>query len=215
KYYTCNRQGTYKKSNDDNSGAVQRTVQKKSKKIGFPATLKVTCFKNDPDNVVIKHNGEHNHAVGSLDNLRHLPLSSSVREKMEQILRKGYARRDTRISIQRSLLEEVSIGSFVHRDQLISAHEVYNISKRIGMEVYKKAEDQLEIIKLYFGFGFVSPWQKELLLAAENICLDATYKTTNIKNGVLHSIVVRHPLTGTGCPVAFFFTTHQSMWSLS
>ncbi|KAI8986547.1 hypothetical protein BDB01DRAFT_834520 [Pilobolus umbonatus] len=140
KYYACNRHGTFKKAN--NSGAVQRPVQKKSKKIGCPATLKVTCFKNDPDNVVIKHNGEHNHAVGSPDDLQHLPLSSSVRGMIEESLREGYTRRDTLINIQRSLLEEVNNASFVHRDQSISAEEVYNISRRAEMEFIKKAEDQ-------------------------------------------------------------------------
>ncbi|KAI8986983.1 hypothetical protein BDB01DRAFT_702340, partial [Pilobolus umbonatus] len=94
KYYACNRHGKFKKTENNNSGAVQRPVQKKSKKIGCPATMKTTCFKNDPDNVAIKHNGEHNHAVGSPDDLQHLPFSSSVRGMIEQRLREGYARRD-------------------------------------------------------------------------------------------------------------------------
>ncbi|KAI8970967.1 hypothetical protein BDB01DRAFT_525383 [Pilobolus umbonatus] len=62
---------------------------------------------------------------------------------------------------------------------------------------------------------FVSPWQKEPLLAAESICLDASHNITNIKNGVQDSIVIRHLLTDTGSPIAFFFTTDQSMWPLS
>ncbi|GAA5817499.1 hypothetical protein MFLAVUS_011047 [Mucor flavus] len=65
-----------------------------------------------------------------------------------------------------------------------------------------------------FTFGFSSSWQQALLLQATSICLDATHCVTNIKNGILYTIVIRHPLTGTGCPVAFMFTENHSMYPI-
>lgn len=62
-----------------------------------------------------------------------------------------------------------------------------------------------------FAFGFVSPWQKRLILDSKNVCLDATHSTISIDKGILYPIVIRPPLTGTGCPVAFFFTKDHSM----
>jgi transposase-like protein len=58
-----------------------------------------------------------------------------------------------------------------------------------------------------FTFGFMSPWQKNLLAQSHFVCLDATYKTSNLRRYLLYTIVVRHPVTGTGCCVAYMFTT--------
>ncbi|KAI9476355.1 MAG: hypothetical protein EXX96DRAFT_576882, partial [Benjaminiella poitrasii] len=97
----------------------------------------------------------------------------------------------------------------------------------IQQEKYQQDKNQYESVKLWlkelkeekhfdtfigddfyfnFTFGFLSPWQKKILLESDSWCLDATHNTLNIARGLLYSIVVRHPLSGTGCPVAFLFT---------
>ncbi|ORE06079.1 hypothetical protein BCV72DRAFT_188486, partial [Rhizopus microsporus var. microsporus] len=60
-------------------------------------------------------------------------------------------------------------------------------------------------------FGFVSPWQRQQLIRAESFCLDAAHCVPNIANIILYSIVARHSITGSGCPVTFFFTNDHSM----
>lgn len=58
-------------------------------------------------------------------------------------------------------------------------------------------------------FGFVSAWQLNLLLNSKEFCLDATHSISNVKNLMLYTLVARHPLTGTGCPVGHPFTKSQ------
>ena len=62
-----------------------------------------------------------------------------------------------------------------------------------------------------FAFGFLAPWQKELLLAAPFISLDATHDVCgDYHNGVLYTMVIRHPVAARGVPVAYLFTNDQS-----
>ncbi|KAI9345425.1 hypothetical protein BD770DRAFT_299421, partial [Pilaira anomala] len=42
-------------------------------------------------------------------------------------------------------------------------------------------------------------------------CLDATHKIDNINNCLLYTVVVSHPITGTGYPVAYCFTTNHAV----
>lgn len=119
----------------------------------------------------------------------------------------------------------------VHRDQILDAGDVYNQYRSIQEKSYKLAEDQKISIQLWlegltvdnnyltftgvhfktnFTFGFLSPWQKNILIQSPYWCLDATHKTSNIDKCLLYTVVVRHPMTGTGCPVAFCFTTDHS-----
>ncbi|KAI7863294.1 uncharacterized protein EV154DRAFT_433242, partial [Mucor mucedo] len=120
----------------------------------------------------------------------------------------------------------VLAGDSTHRDTLIHADEVYSIYKRIQEASYQRHQNQHQSVRAWlselqqenfetfegrdfmdsFPFGFISPFQKNLLLQARSVCLDATHSTTSFSNGILYTIVTRHPLTGTGCPVAFFFT---------
>ncbi|ORE12368.1 hypothetical protein BCV71DRAFT_191189, partial [Rhizopus microsporus] len=44
--------------------------------------------------------------------------------------------------------------------------------------------------------------------------LDATYNVTSLCKDTLYAIVVCHPITRTNCPVAYLFTTDQSMYPL-
>lgn len=65
-----------------------------------------------------------------------------------------------------------------------------------------------------FSFGFIAPWQRQLLLQARSFCLDATHNVSKERHGLLYTIVIRHTETGNGCPVAFFYTTEKSAMSL-
>ncbi|GAA5803434.1 hypothetical protein HPULCUR_008916 [Helicostylum pulchrum] len=249
-YYSCHRSGEKRqaKTEQNNSSEGSRKLQKKSKKIECTANLVATCYKSDPNNVVLHHTGNHNHQIGGLEDLKFLPLSQVAKQLIEQRLREGFKKRDTRISIQNHFLHysqanlntdvEQSLGNeaqvIVHRDQMVHSTEIYSIYKKIQKAFYKKADDQKESVKLWltelkenegydtfladnfdstFSFGFVSPWQKALLIESESesVCLDVTHCTSNIDKGILYTIVTRHPWTGTGCPVAFFFTTDHSM----
>ncbi|ORE16063.1 hypothetical protein BCV71DRAFT_184140 [Rhizopus microsporus] len=100
---------------------------------------------------------------------------------------------------------------------------------------YRKAADEKESVGLWleelkgknystfkhstfendFTFGFSSPWQKQLLLNNIMVCLDATHCVSHIQRGIIHTIVARHPATGTGCPVAYMFTEDHSMAAVS
>jgi hypothetical protein len=66
-------------------------------------------------------------------------------------------------------------------------------------------------LKSNYTFAFVSPWQKDLLRNATSTCLDATHSITSIANGILYTLVVRHPVTGTGCPATYMFANDDSM----
>ncbi|EPB88121.1 hypothetical protein HMPREF1544_05065 [Mucor circinelloides 1006PhL] len=114
---------------------------------------------------------------------------------------------------------------------MVHADEIYNLYKKIQEKYYKLAEYQQESIKLWLaklsekGFGtflgadfvnsytsgFISPWQKLLLVDSSSICLDATHSITTVDKSILYTITTRHPVSGTGCPVAYMFTTDHSM----
>ncbi|KAG2195017.1 hypothetical protein INT47_005617, partial [Mucor saturninus] len=67
------------------------------------------------------------------------------------------------------------------------------------------------VVRVGTSIQVVHQW----LLQARSVCFDATHSTTSFfSNGILYTIVTRHSLTGTGCPVAFFFLIDQSMGSL-
>ncbi|KAI9484042.1 MAG: hypothetical protein EXX96DRAFT_560613 [Benjaminiella poitrasii] len=124
----------------------------------------------------------------------------------------------------------------IHRDQMIHSDVIYNLYKNIQQEKYQRDKKQYESVKLWlkeledekyfdtfvgndfyfnFTFGFLSPWQKNILLESDSWCLDATHNMSNIARGLLYRIVVRYPLSGIGCPVAFLFTQNQSLFPLS
>ncbi|ORE16135.1 hypothetical protein BCV71DRAFT_163179, partial [Rhizopus microsporus] len=64
-------------------------------------------------------------------------------------------------------------------------------------------------------FGFYSTWQASVLAETKDFSLDATHNTTAFKDGLLYTLVIRHLETGTGCPVAFLFTTERSFLPVS
>jgi hypothetical protein len=60
--------------------ALQRTLQKKSKKIGCKARLIATCYFSNPEEVVITVDCNHCHVFGSAEDLQYLPLSANAKE---------------------------------------------------------------------------------------------------------------------------------------
>ncbi|KAI9481152.1 MAG: hypothetical protein EXX96DRAFT_204813 [Benjaminiella poitrasii] len=113
------------------------------------------------------------------------------------------------------------LNMIIHRDQMIHSDDIYNLYKNIQQEKYQRDKNQYESVKLWlkeledekhfdtfignnfysnFTFGFLSPWQKKILLESDSWCLDATHNTSNIARGLLYSIVVRYPLSGEVSP---------------
>ncbi|GAA5804343.1 hypothetical protein HPULCUR_009831 [Helicostylum pulchrum] len=135
-YYSCHRSGEKRqaKTEQNNSSEGSRKLQK----------------KNDPNNVVLHHTGNHNHQIGGFEDLKFLPLSQVAKQLIEQKLCKGFRKRDTRISIQNNFLRhsqsnfnidvEQSLGNkaqvVVHRDQMVHSTE-------------KKAQDPKDSVKLW------------------------------------------------------------------
>lgn len=153
-YHVCHRAGNKQRRQDrpkgGNSGVSR---EKKSKKINCPARLIATCWKNSPQEVILEHVGVHNHQVGGPEDLQHLPLSKATKDLIEQRLREGFKRRDTRISIQNffnqclqttpttttntttpttTTNDETNTNNvIIHRDQMVHATEIYNVFKKI------------------------------------------------------------------------------------
>lgn len=247
--YKCHRYGSYRDrvaEGTRSKGGVSgnsRDLQKASKKTNCKAKLRVTCEKDSPSVVEITHTGPHNHEVGSIEDLKHLPLSQERKNQIVERLREGYNKRDCRVAIQkdfRKYLREnllLSDGSIqvIHRDQLVHQDEVYNLFKKIQESSYRKSNDEQQSVCLWldelrqkgyatfkhstfnedFTFGFSSPWQQHLLRNVAMICLDATHCISHIQKAILYTVVVRHPVTGTGCPVAYMYTKDHSMAAIT
>ncbi|KAG2236636.1 hypothetical protein INT48_000191 [Thamnidium elegans] len=64
-------------SRSESQGASSRLLQKTSKKIGCPASMKTTYYKNDPGNVVFTFQKQYNHAVGAKEDFCLLPVSKN------------------------------------------------------------------------------------------------------------------------------------------
>ncbi|CEP13527.1 hypothetical protein [Parasitella parasitica] len=226
--YKCHRSGNYRDKVSEGSrvrggstGSI-RYLQKSSKKMDCKAKLKITCFKQNPKFVKIIHIGVHNHEVGSIHDIKHLPLSL---ERKNQITERLH----TVDEIAELLFKKI----FANSAEIFCYYPTIRLRQFI--EIKSKAVDEQESISLWldelrqknyctfkhstfvndFTFGFSSPWQKELLKNATAICLDATHCVSHIQRGILYTIVIRHAITGTGCPVAYMFTKDHSMASIA
>ncbi|GAA5807640.1 hypothetical protein MFLAVUS_001010 [Mucor flavus] len=126
--YFCHRSGTKRVKSFVNQTGKQRNLQKETKKQNCPARLKVVCYQNNPSIAVF----EHNHEIGGLDDIKHLPLSNEARAYIEGRLNEGYRKRDTRLSIQKNyriFMQNLSIdmsrsSTVVHKDQMVHADEI-------------------------------------------------------------------------------------------
>ena len=223
-------------SDDDSDDEVQRRpVQKKSKQVGCKARLNVVCYKVDPHYVHFEYQGEHvGHTPGSIEDVRFLPPSNELKERILVELQKRYSVRDVRLFLQQSYSH---LGAN-KRDQYVSTTDVYNIYYKFWQQQCAKSSDDFESVEKWlnsfqqdgyhvwvdtadserllsperFSFGFVAPWQKDLLLgqAGNFICLDATHNVSQYHDGILYTMVIRHPIAGRGVPVSYLLTDDKS-----
>ncbi|KAI9487049.1 MAG: hypothetical protein EXX96DRAFT_551630 [Benjaminiella poitrasii] len=139
----------------------ERPMQKRSKKDGCSAKMKIISYVNNPESVSDIHMNTHNHNVGSTEELQHLPLSNDVKNYIIDHLRHGYDKRDIRISIQNNFKEYVSnylnfsvvegndpLNMIIHKDQMIHSDDIYNLYKNIQQEKYQRDKNQYESVKL-------------------------------------------------------------------
>ncbi|CEG70856.1 hypothetical protein RMATCC62417_06677 [Rhizopus microsporus] len=121
------------------------------------------------------------------------------------------------------------------RDSFIHSEDEYNIFRKVFERAYKRHDDQKASVKLWLNhletknynvyidndcdssstFGFCSTWQASLLAETKDFSLDATHNTAVFKDGLLYTLKIRHAETGTGCPVAYLFTTDRSFLPVS
>ncbi|CEG74033.1 hypothetical protein RMATCC62417_09306 [Rhizopus microsporus] len=191
---------------------IQRTLQKKSKKIGCKARLIATCYFSNSEEVVITVDGNHCHVLGSAD----------VKEAILQRLQEGYNARSVRFAMHRAFHSHNEASTSIpHRDNFIHSEDVYNIFRKVFDRAYKRHDDQKASAKLWlnhletknynlfidneydssFTFGFYSTWQASLLAKTKDFSLGVTHNTTVFKDGLLYTLVIRHAETGTGCPL--------------
>ncbi|ORE06196.1 hypothetical protein BCV72DRAFT_262886 [Rhizopus microsporus var. microsporus] len=138
----------------EDESSKSQPIQKPSKKIGCRCYITVTCYFVTPNQVTIKLHNEHNHLIGSLDDISFLPLSDNTKEVILQELREDYGRRDIRAAIHchfneriRDLFSEAASSSSssvyaVHRDQFVHSEDVYNIYRKIQELSYKKHNER-------------------------------------------------------------------------
>ncbi|PHZ07694.1 uncharacterized protein RHIMIDRAFT_303264 [Rhizopus microsporus ATCC 52813] len=108
--YICHRSGAYKSCagiQTEDESSKSRPIQKPSKKINCRCYVTVTYYFVTPNQVTIKLHNEHNHLIGSLDDISFLPLSDNTKEAILQKLREDYDRRDIRAAIQRHFNERI------------------------------------------------------------------------------------------------------------
>ncbi|KAI8881939.1 hypothetical protein K501DRAFT_274191 [Backusella circina FSU 941] len=139
-HYECHRAGSPRARKN------QPTV---SKKIGCPATLVISCPEDNQHKVILRYSGEHNHVPGSIDDMRHLPISQNLRDIIEERLKSGFDQCSVRASIIkyfnvviRSQYKDIVEGSHViiHRDQFLHGDEIYNIYRRIQEKSHPDSE---------------------------------------------------------------------------
>lgn len=232
--YICHRAKSKRVRADRQAGGTSgkvRPLQKASKRIGCSARLSIVYNRSEPENVLVRLHGGHNHTIGSIDDLQFLPLSPVIRELVATKLAEGYRRRDIRRSLQRQLGSATNgTDAVTRRDSMIHDGDIYNIWRRIESDFFRKKQDEKESVLAWLDglrekqfsifkdetfvqtmtFGFCSPQQQQLLESSDSICLDATHDVSNHTHGILYTIVVRHPVTGAGYPVAFLFTLDHS-----
>ncbi|KAI9343720.1 hypothetical protein BD770DRAFT_398152 [Pilaira anomala] len=78
--YYCHRAGSKENRTFPNVSGKQRKHLKGSKKNNCPVRMKVTCLKSDPSMVTIEVINEHNHTIGSVEDLKYLPLLKEGKE---------------------------------------------------------------------------------------------------------------------------------------
>ena len=217
-----------------------RPRQEKSKKVDCPAKLEAKRYEEDPDNVTLRFFGEHTalHSLRDVNYLPlENWVKILIKERLEEgvdvptivDLVNDKQEKKKEESIRGQLLESPRLY------RAVTYEDVYNQYYKIMVRQTRMAEHDFSSVGLWlvelesksyhtflcgqsnadtqvynFGFGFVAPWQLELLKRARSFCLDATHHVTIYPNTVMYTIVLCHEVTGRGVPVAYLITNDQS-----
>ncbi|KAI8054865.1 hypothetical protein BDF21DRAFT_497987 [Thamnidium elegans] len=122
KYYQCHRARAPRKRTRDEMG---NSTKKR------PAKFQVSFGPADPSNVSIKYPCQHNHVIGSFEDMKHLTLSSALKELTESQLSLGYDKRDVRVSLQKHFSQS---ATSTHPDHFVHADKIYNIYRKIQQQ---------------------------------------------------------------------------------
>ncbi len=234
KIYECHRSGK-KRIKDISAGGETgkiRPIQKKSKKIGCPAQVKIICNRETPAFVTIKYVGRHqNHEPGNFLDLQYLPLSNDLLNKIKTELDRGIDHRTIR-----RFLQKESDGDFLNsRDFHIHFMDIYNIYKKSIYNTFKFDDNEIESAKLWleklenknyfiqhmeffenqFSFSMAAPWQIDLIRSSDYFCMDATHSITTDKRTILYTLLIRHQISGKGVPVSYMITNDHSRLPIS
>ncbi|KAI8054807.1 hypothetical protein BDF21DRAFT_497941 [Thamnidium elegans] len=74
---------------------------------------------------------QHNHVIGSFEDMKHLTLSSALKELTESQLSLGYDKRDVLVSLQKRFSQS---ATSTHPDHFVHADEIYNIYRKIQQQ---------------------------------------------------------------------------------
>ncbi|SAL98735.1 hypothetical protein, partial, partial [Absidia glauca] len=116
--------------------------------------------------------------------------------------------------------------------------DIYNQLRSITNHLYRRDNDDMTSFKLwleylatidyvifddqtpspsnpdFFAKGFQSPNQLQVMGRAESFSLDATHNVEHHIRTILYSLVVKHPITGRGYPVAYMITNSRGIGPL-
>lgn len=142
---------------------------------------------------------------------------------MQAYLVDGFRRREVRTALRRLFLD--ASDWLPARDETIHSEDVYNIYRSVQDSFVKENGDQKESVKSWlaelegqqfkvfvhptynesFSFGYMAPWQLQVLNESNAFCLDVTHGISDFHGDAqLYTHVVRHSQTGTDCPVVYF-----------
>ncbi|KAI8088363.1 hypothetical protein BDF21DRAFT_334408, partial [Thamnidium elegans] len=142
KYYQCHRAGSARKRTriGMENTTKKRPIQKESKKID----CKLSFNPAEPSNVTIKYSCQHNHTIGSFEDMKHLTLSSTLKELIESQVTLGYVKRDVRVSLQKHFSR---MDTSTHHDHFVHPDEIYNIYLKIEERKYKLKNNLFESVE--------------------------------------------------------------------
>ncbi|KAG2214822.1 hypothetical protein INT45_005259 [Circinella minor] len=235
--FLCAHSGKKRIQNQSAPGDRTRPRQEKSKNVDCPAKLEVKRYEEDPENVTLRFYGQHD--FHDLRKVNYLPLENWVKILIKDRLEEGVDV-PTIVDLVNDKQEKKKEESarLEHSPRLyrdVTYEDVYNQYYKIMVRQTRMAENDFSSFGLWlvelesksyhtflfgqsnpdtqvynFGFGFIAPWQLELLKRARSFCLDATHHVTIYPNTVMYTIVLCHKVTGRGVPVAYLVTNDQS-----
>ncbi|KAG2210802.1 hypothetical protein INT45_011374 [Circinella minor] len=235
--FLCAYSGKKRIQNQSAPGDRTRPRQEKSKKVDCPAKLEVKIYEEDPENVTLRFYGQHD--FHDLRKVNYLPLENWVKILIKDRLEEGVDV-PTIVDLVNDKQEKKKEESarLEHSPRLycdVTYEDIYNQYYKIMVCQTRMAENDFSSVGLWlvelesksyhtflfgqsnpdtqvynFGFGFITPWQLELLKRARSFCLDATHHVTIYPNTGMYTIVLCHEVTGRGVPVAYLVTNDQS-----